>query len=117
MRLITVMGPSQSGKTELVKRLAHLDGHPPKVEQAGHMALSRFTFLGEPWCAIDMAGGPEYARMTGQALLAADVAVLCVAPDPDEAVLAAPYLRAIEAAGSAAETGPTAITPPQPSSR
>lgn len=100
MRCITVMGPSQSGKSELVKRLAHLDGHPPKVEQAGHLALSRFTFLGEPWCAIDMAGGPEYARMAGAALLASDAAVLCVAPDPDEAVLAAPYLRAIEAAGT-----------------
>ena len=100
MRLITVMGPSQSGKTELVKRLAHLDGHPPKVEQAGHLALSRFTFLDEPWCAIDMAGGPEYARMAGAALFASDAAVLCVAPDPDEAVLAAPYLRAIEAAGT-----------------
>jgi elongation factor G len=100
MRLITVMGPSQSGKTELVKRLAHLDGHPPKVEPAGHLALNRFTFLGEPWCAIDMAGGPEYARMVGAALLASDAAVLCVAPDPDEAVLAAPYLRAIEASGT-----------------
>ena len=100
MRLITVMGPSQSGKTELVKRLAHLDGHAPKVEQAGHLALSRFTFLDEAWCAIDMAGGPEYARMAGAALLASDAAVLCVAPDPDEAVLAAPYLRAIEAAGT-----------------
>lgn len=100
MRCITVMGPSQSGKSELVKRLAHLDGHPPRVEQAGYLALSRFTFLGEPWCAIDMAGGPEYARMTGAALLASDAAVLCVAPDPDEAVLAAPYLRAIEAAGT-----------------
>ena len=100
MRLITVMGPSQSGKTELVKQLAHLDGHPPKVEQAGHMALSRFTFLGEPWCAIDMAGGPEYARMIGGALFASDAAVLCVAPDPNEAVLAAPYLRAIEASGT-----------------
>ncbi len=100
MRLITVMGPSQSGKTELVKRLAHLDGTPPKTEQAGHLTLSRFTFLGEPWCAIDMAGGPEYARMAGQPLLASDAVVLCVAPDPDEAVLAAPYLRAIEAAGT-----------------
>lgn len=100
MRLITVMGPSQSGKTELVKRLAHLDGHPPKVEQAGHIALSRFTFMGEPWCAIDMAGGPEYARMVGGPLLASDIAVLCVAPDPDEAVLAAPYLRAVEASGT-----------------
>lgn len=100
MRLITVMGPSQSGKTELVKRLAHLDGHPPKVEQAGHLSLSRFTFLDEAWCAIDMAGGPEYARMAGAALLASDAAVLCVAPDPAEAVLAAPYLRTIEAAGT-----------------
>ncbi|MCY1127863.1 elongation factor G [Frigidibacter sp. RF13] len=100
MRLITVMGPSQSGKTELVKQMAQLDGHPPKVEQAGHLSLSRFTFMGEPWCAIDLAGGPEYARMVGQSLLASDAAVLCVAPDPNEAVLAAPYLRAIEASGT-----------------
>jgi len=100
MRLITVMGPSQTGKSELVKRLAHLDGHAPKVEQAGHLSLSRFTFMGEPWCAIDLAGGPEYARMAGAALLASDAAVLCVSPDPDEAVLAAPYLRAAEAAGT-----------------
>jgi len=99
MRFITVMGPSQSGKTELVKHMAHLDGHAPKVEQAGSIALSRFTFLDEPWCALDLAGGPEIARTAGQALLASDAAVLCVAPDPDEAVLAAPYLRAIEAAG------------------
>lgn len=98
MRCITVMGPSQSGKTELVKRLAALDGHPAKVEQAGHLALTRFTYLDEPWCAIDMAGGPEYARMVGAALLASDAAVLCVSPNPDEAVLAAPYLRAVEAA-------------------
>jgi elongation factor G len=94
------MGPSQSGKTELVKRMASLDGHPAKTEAAGHLSLTRFTFLGEPWCAIDMAGGPEYARMAGAALLASDAAVLCVTPDPDEAVLAAPYLRAIEAAGT-----------------
>lgn len=99
MRCITVMGPSQSGKTELVKRLASLDGHPARTEAAGHLALTRFTFLSEPWCAIDMAGGPEYARMAGAALLASDAVVLCVAPDPDEAVLAAPYLRAVEAAG------------------
>jgi len=100
MRCITVMGPSQSGKTELVKRLASLDGHTAATEAAGHLSLTRFTFLAEPWCAIDMAGGPEYARMAGAALAASDAAVLCVAPDPDEAVLAAPYLRAIEASGT-----------------
>ena len=54
--------------------------------------------MGEDWCALDVAGGPEFARMGGAALVAADAAVLCVAPDPDEAVLAAPWLRAIEAA-------------------
>lgn len=100
MRLITVMGPSQSGKSELVKRLAGLDGTPDKSEQAGHLSLTRFSYLGEPWCAIDLAGGPDYARMCSGALLASDAAILCVAPDPDEAVLAAPYLRAIESAGT-----------------
>lgn len=100
MRFITVLGPSQSGKTELVSRLAHLDGGQPKVEPAGHLTLTRFSFLDEPWTALDLAGGPEFGRMAGPALLAADVVVLCLAPDPDEAVLAAPYLRAIEAAGT-----------------
>jgi len=100
MRLITVMGPSQSGKTELVRRLAQLEGQPAKSEVAGHLSLTRFAFLGEGWCAIDMAGGPEYARMSGAALLASDAAVLCLSSDPAEAVLAAPYLRAIEASAT-----------------
>ncbi|MGC1488663.1 MAG: elongation factor G, partial [Albidovulum sp.] len=100
MRCITVMGPSHSGKTELVARLASLDGKPGKVEQAGHLALTRFDFLDEAWCAIDLAGGPDFARMAGAALAAADAAVLCVASDPDEAVLAAPYLRAAQASGT-----------------
>ncbi|MFM2356136.1 MAG: hypothetical protein RLZZ528_1872 [Pseudomonadota bacterium] len=101
MRVVTVLGPSQSGKTELVKHLAALDGgQPPKTEQAGHLALTRFAFMGEPWVAIDVAGGPEFARMTGAALLASDAAVLVVPPDPDEAVLAAPYLRALQDAGT-----------------
>ena len=99
MRCITVMGPSQSGKTELVKRLATLEGPVAHTETAGHLTLTRFSFLAEPWCAIDMAGGPEFARMAGAALLASDAVVLCVAPDPEEAVLAAPYLRVVEAAG------------------
>jgi elongation factor G len=99
MRVITVLGPSQSGKTELVRRLAALDGPGARSEQAGHLALTRFGFMGEGWCAIDLAGGPEFARMAGPALAAADAAVLCVPADPAEAVLAAPWLRAVEEAG------------------
>ena len=99
MRVITVLGPSQSGKTTLVRQLAHVDGHPHRTEVAGEVAVTQFAFLGEPWAAIDLAGGPEFARMAAGPLAASDLAVLCVAPDPDEAVLAAPYLRAIEASG------------------
>ena len=100
MRCFTVLGPSQSGKSELVRQLAGLDGKPARTEAAGHLALTRFSFMDEDWCAIDMAGGPEFARMAGAPLLASDAAVLCVAPDPDEAVLAAPWLRAVEASGT-----------------
>lgn len=99
MRCVAVLGPSQSGKTELVKALAALEDTHPQSETAGHLSLTRFRFMGEDWGALDVAGGPEFARMGGAALLAADAAVLCVSPDPDEAVLAAPWLRAIEAAG------------------
>jgi elongation factor G len=99
MRVVTVLGPSQSGKTELVKRMAELDGGHGKTEAAGHIALTRLTFMSEPWTMIDLAGGPEFARMACAPLLGSDAAVLCVAPDPNEAVLAAPYLRAIEDAG------------------
>lgn len=98
MRCIAVLGPSQSGKTELVKALAALEDTHPQSETAGHLTLTRFRFMGEEWGALDVAGGPEFARMGGAALLAADAAVLCVSPDPAEAVLAAPWLRAIEAA-------------------
>ncbi len=99
MRAFTVLGPSQSGKTELVKRLAALDGTPAKHETAAHLSFTRFGFMSENWVAIDLAGGPEFARMAGAALAASDAAVLCVGADPEEAVLAAPYLRAIDDAG------------------
>lgn len=56
--------------------------------------------MDEDWCAVDMSGGPEFARMAGAPLLASDAAVLCVSPDPAEAALAAPWLRAIEEAGT-----------------
>jgi elongation factor G len=99
MRAFTVLGPSQSGKTELIRQLAALDGPQPRAESAGYLALTRFGFMGDPWIAIDLAGGPEFARMAGAPLAASDAAVLCVGADPDEAVLAAPHLRAIEDAG------------------
>lgn len=99
MRVITVLGPSQSGKTTLVRHLAGLEGGG-KSEVADHLALTPFSFLGEDWCAIDVMGGPECWAMTGGALMASDAAVLCVPADPDAVLLAAPWLRAVEASGT-----------------
>ncbi|MDP1669968.1 elongation factor G [Phaeovulum sp.] len=100
MRCFTVLGPSQSGKTTLVRALSQLEGATPRTETAGNLALTRFTFLNEPWCALDVAGGAEPSGTTGSALAASDAVILCVPSDPAAAVLAAPYLRVIEASGT-----------------
>ncbi len=99
MRCFTVLGPSQSGKTTLIDRLAALEGDTPTQETLAPLTLSRFAFLGDAWCAIDLPGGAEYAAMASGALMASDAAVICVPPDPESAMLCAPYLRAVEDAG------------------
>lgn len=100
MRVVTVLGPSHSGKSTLVQALAALDGSPGKTLSVPGVADVRsFGFMGEDWAAIDIAGGAENLGPVGAALAASDIAVICVPADVDAAVLAAPYLRAVEAAG------------------
>ena len=100
MRVFTILGPSQSGKTTLARALAGLDGVMGKrQETAAVAAMQPFSFMGENWAAIDLAGGAENLAQAGPALAASDAAVLCVPADPEAAVLAAPYLRQIEEAG------------------
>jgi len=100
MRCFTVLGPSQSGKSTLVRAMSQLEGAVSRTEAAGNLALTRFSFLNEPWCAFDVAGSAEPTGTTGSALAASDAVVLCVPADPAAAVLAAPYLRIIEASGT-----------------
>ncbi|HMO06179.1 MAG TPA: elongation factor G [Paracoccaceae bacterium] len=100
MRCVLVLGPSQAGKSTLVAGLAALDGKAEATEVADHLTLTRFSFMGDRWCAVELAGGADGAGLAGPALMAADIAVLVVPPDPDAAVLSAPYLRAIEASGT-----------------
>lgn len=100
MRVFTILGPSQSGKTTLARALASLDGAMGKrQETAAVAAMQPFSFMSEDWAAIDIAGGAENLAQAGPALAASDAAVLCVPADPEAAVLAAPYLRKIEEAG------------------
>ncbi|KPQ08255.1 MAG: elongation factor G [Rhodobacteraceae bacterium HLUCCA12] len=100
MRCITVLGPSQSGKSTLVRQLAALDGDAVATETLDPVTLTTFGYLGERWCALDLPGGAEGAVLGQGALMASDAAVLVVPPDPAAAMLCAPYLRAIEASGT-----------------
>ncbi len=99
MRVFTVLGPTQSGKTTLARALAGLDGRPTRFDVSGVVTLHEFTYMDESWMAIDIDGGADSMAWAGPALAISDAVVLCVPPDPDAAVLSAPYLRLIEESG------------------
>ncbi|SOC38691.1 elongation factor G [Rhizobium subbaraonis] len=100
MRCFAVLGPSQTGKTTLVERLGALAGKSRKTASPHGLNLCEFEFGGDVWCALDAPGSIEALAHAHNALLASDACILCVSPSPDEAVLAAPYLRVIEASGT-----------------
>ncbi|MCA1406230.1 elongation factor G [Ensifer sp. IC3342] len=100
MRCFTVLGPSQTGKSTLVEKLSLLEGQPRKSASPYGLSLTEFEFGNEEWCALDTPGTNEALAQAQDALLASDACVLCVSPVPEEAVLAAPYLKVIEASGT-----------------
>ena len=101
-RTIAVLGASNTGKSTLVDRMCGLEGQPQPAAAPGELRVASFTHLGETWQAIDTPGSIEFLHVATDALLAADAAVICVGPDPAAAVLASPYLHAVEAAGTPA---------------
>lgn len=99
MRVFTVIGPTQSGKSTLVEAISRLDDRPTVFDLSATVQLHGFSYLGEPWCAIDVNGGGDALAYVGPAMAISDAAVVVVPPDPDAAVLCAPYLRLVEEAG------------------
>ncbi|MGH6810408.1 MAG: GTPase, partial [Ensifer adhaerens] len=100
MRCFTVVGPSQTGKSTLVEKLAALGESSRKATSPYGLNITEFEIGKETWCALDTPGGTEALAHSQHALLASDACVLCVSPAPEEAVLAAPYLKVIEASGT-----------------
>jgi elongation factor G len=98
-RTFAVLGASNTGKSTLVDRICALEGQPQPAAPPGEARVAGFSLLGDAWQAIDTPGSIEFLNVATEALLAADAAVVCVSPDPEAAVLAAPYLHAVEAAG------------------
>ena len=100
MRVVSILGPSQAGKTTLAEALATIDDERPRrLGLYGDAAVTRFSFMGEPWAVLDCPGGTHNLPLIPPALAASDAAVLCVPAEIEAAVLAAPYLRLLEAAG------------------
>ena len=102
VRTVAVLGASNTGKSTLVDRMCGLEGQPRPAAAPGELRVCEFTCLGDEWAAIDTPGSIEFLHVATDALLAADAAVICVGPDPAAAVLASPYLHAVEAAGTPA---------------
>jgi elongation factor G len=101
-RTFAVLGATGTGKSTLVDRMCTLEGEPCPPASPGELRVASFAHLGDAWQAIDTPGSIEFLQLASDALLAADAAVICVSPDPAQAVLAAPYLRLVEAAGTPA---------------
>lgn len=103
-RCFAVIGAPQTGKSALVDHLVGLEGGPAAQppDDPAHTRVARFDYLGESWSALDCPGSPEFRQEMLDALMVADAAVIVVSPDPDHAALAAPALRAAEAAGTPA---------------
>lgn len=97
MRVFTIIGPSQSGKTTLAAAVASIDGKPGKaVTVKGVGTILPFSFMNEDWAVIDMDGGTENLSHAGPTVAASDAAVLCVSADAGAADLAALYMRLLE---------------------
>ena len=77
-----------------------LDCAPKKSISPYGLNLTEFSWGNEAWCALDAPGPNEALAHAQHALVASDACILCVSPVPEEAVLAAPYLRIIEASGT-----------------
>ena len=99
-KCIAVLGANGVGKSTLVDRLVGLEGGKPPALQQHEMRIAEFQFMGESWTALDCPGSLEFLQQSMDALLAADIAVIVVSPDPSHAVLAAPFVRLAERAGT-----------------
>jgi len=99
MRVVSIIGPSHSGKSTLAQALAGLEGGAISgMDVAGVASASAFSFMGDDWAVLDIAGGADGLPGAGPALAASDAVVICVPAEAEAAVLAAPFMRMVEAA-------------------
>jgi len=100
VRCVAVLGPSSSGVAALVDAMAALEGgKPPADSHQNSIAVRRFPYLGERWAALGCPEAIDLLQIASDALQVADAAVVSVPADPEQAVLAAPFIRLADSAG------------------
>lgn len=114
-RCVAMVGPQSSGKTTLLESIlvatgsiaqrgSIMDGTTvsdvaPEA-RARHMSTEmtpvRFSYLGDPWVALDTPGAVDLVQEAHQAMLAADMAVVVADPDETRMLSLGPTLRFLD---------------------
>eukprot|EP01137_Pigoraptor_chileana_P034604 Opistho-2@27410 len=114
-RCAVIVGPYTAGKTTLLEAMLFAagaiqrKGNVPQGTTVGDASpearqrqmttdpnVVHFSYLGDPWAAIDCPGSVELLQETRTALMAADICIVVAEPDPVRAPALAPLLRALD---------------------
>jgi len=115
-RTIALVGPNGSGKTALMEALLFASGAidrrggpgattgdaSPEARAHGlsvELSVGSFSFMDDRYTVIDCPGSVEFCADADHALLAADMALVVIDPDPDKAILLQPVLKELERVG------------------
>ncbi|MGH7063468.1 MAG: elongation factor G [Stellaceae bacterium] len=111
-RCAALIGPYLSGKTSLLEALLFASGgtgrrgsvrdgnavgdHAPEArarQMSTELNVASTNFLGDPWTILDCPGSVELSYEAQGAMLASDVAVVVVEPEPERALTISALLR------------------------
>ncbi len=114
-RCAALIGPYLSGKTTLLEALLHASGgtsrrgsvrdgnsvgdHAAEArarQMSTEINVASASFLGDPWTILDCPGSVELLYEAQGALLASDVAVVVVEPEPERALTISFLLRFLD---------------------
>ncbi len=114
-RCVALVGPQSSGKTTLLESMLFAAGTVPrkgKVQDgttvsdtsdearvrnmSTELTPVRFTYLEDPWVALDCPGAVDLVQDSHQAMMVADVVIVVADPDLERMVALGPTLRFLD---------------------
>ena len=114
-RCVALVGPQSSGKTTLLESMLFVSGQIPRKgnvhdgttisdtpEEARSRAMSteltpvRFSFLDDPWIALDCPGAIDLIQDFHHAIMVADMVVVVADPDIERIIALGPIFRLLD---------------------